>query len=320
MKILLASSIDAGSVSRLEAGHDVVKAYGADPDRLAEAVIGCEMLVFRSGVEISAAVLEAGSSLRLIVRAGSGYDNIDLAALAGKRVRLVRIAGPGAAAVAELSFTMMLALARRLRWADSEWRSGHWVKSQAAGRLLTGKTLGIVGAGNIGSRVGRMGAAWGMRVLGCTGHPTEASAASLARVGIESVSFATVMSESDFISIHVPLQDSTRNLIDAAALSMTRPGVFVVNLARGGVVDEAALLESLRSGRVAGAGLDVHEREGEGNISALAGEPNVLLTPHIGAATIDSQREIGRIIERLIDEDRGEPPSEFAVPGNFIVV
>lgn len=296
MKILVASNIAPEALDALRANHDVVYTPGDPEEELERSIKDRECLIFRSGVQISARVLAAAPDLRLIIRAGSGYDNIDLDRLAERKIRVVRIPGPGAKAVAELSFTLMLALARQVFWADREWRAGRWVKPQAAGRLLTGKVLGIVGAGNIGSHTGALGAAWGMTVLGCVHWPSEPVAQRLREQKIELVPLPEVLARSDFVSIHVPLEDSTRNLIDAAALRSMKPGSFLVNLSRGGVVDETALRLALEDGHLAGAALDVHEREGDGEISQLANLDSVILTPHIGASTVDSQREIGQLI------------------------
>lgn len=310
MKILIASSICPDAIAALEAEHDIVRAFGAPKADLRSLIADREALIFRSGVKITAPVMENAPGLRLIVRAGSGYENIDLDHVRRRRIRFVRIPGPGAQAVAEMSFCLMLALARKLRWADGEWRRGNWVKSAAEGHLLRGKTLGIVGAGNIGSRTGKLGAAWGMRVLGCVERPGPERRARLRRDGIELAGLTEVLAESDFVSVHVPLQASTRNLLGGGALALMKPGAFLVNLSRGGVVDEKALYDALTSGRLAGAGLDVHQNEGDGQISPLAALENVLLTPHIGASTVDSQREIGRIILSVIQEAATKPVSE----------
>jgi phosphoglycerate dehydrogenase-like enzyme len=184
-------------------------------------------------------------------------------------------------------------------------RQGRFAKSEMTGYLLHGKTLGVVGAGNIGSKVGRMGVAWGMRVLGCTENNAEKEAQRLADLGIRRTSFDEVLRRSDFLSVHVPLQDSTRHLIGEGAIARMKRGATLVNLARGGVVDEEALLRALASGHLAGAGLDVHDREGDGVVSPLAGFDNVVLTPHIGASTHDSQREIGEVIVRTIESFEG---------------
>ena len=311
MKILLASRIDPGAESRLRASHDVTCAYGAPEAELRAAIADREVLVFRSGVQITGPVIEDAKRLVLIVRAGSGMDNIDLAVVERRRIAFERIPGPGARAVAEMAFALMLALARNVLRADRLLRQGRFAKPEMTGYLLQGKTLGVVGAGNIGSKVGQMGVAWGMRVLGCTENGGERDAERLAALGIRCAPLDEVLRRSDFVSVNVPLKDSTRNLIDADALGRMKRGAFLVNLARGGVVDERALHHALASGHLGGAALDVHEREGDGIVSPLAGLDNVVLTPHIGASTHDTQREIGEQIVAVIESlgssaDHGE--------------
>lgn len=320
MRILLASSIDPDTVAALSAEHEVICAFDAAEPALIDAIAGCDVLVFRSGVTITRTVLDAAPTLSLVLRAGSGFENIDLDAVRRRGIRFVRIPGPGANAVAELCFTLLLALARDLLWADSAWRAGRWVKQEARGRLLTGRVLGVVGAGNIGARVGEMGAAWGMRVVGCVEDLDPATNDDLARRGMEATDLTTVLREADFVSVHVPLQDSTRHLIDAAALATMRPGSYLVSLARGGVVDEVALRDALESGHLAGAGLDVHAVEGDGLVPALADLPNVILTPHIGASTVDSQRQIGRIVVECIDDAVANPPRLIPCSEDFSVI
>jgi phosphoglycerate dehydrogenase-like enzyme len=301
VKILLASRIDPAAESHLRAAHDVTCAYGAPEPELCRAIADREVLVFRSGVQITAGVIEAAAGLGLVVRAGSGMDNIDLAALERRPIRFERIPGPGARAVAEMAFALMLALARKVLPADRLLRKGRFAKPEMTGYLLHEKTLGVVGAGNIGSQVGQMAAAWGMRVLGCTENGGEAGVARLAALGIQRTPFGELLRRSDFVSVHVPLQASTRNLIGPDAIARMKRGTFLVNLARGGVVHERALHAALVSGHLAGAGLDVHEREGDGALSPLAGLENVVLTPHIGASTHDSQRRIGELIVQAIE-------------------
>jgi D-3-phosphoglycerate dehydrogenase len=297
IKILIASMIDRGAISELEKIHEVTCAFDATEDELRQKMPGTEILIFRSGVQITARVLEAGApDLGLLLRAGSGNDNIDLNYVARHGLRLERVPEPGAKAVAELAFALMLGLARNVPRADRMLRDGLWAKNKLTGYLLTGKTLGVVGAGNIGTQVGERGVAWGMRVIGCTAQYSAAEDKRLQAHGIQMRSFDEVLSESDFVSVHVPLQENTRNLIDAEAIARMKPGAFLVNLARGGVIDEVAVHDALISGRLAGAGFDVHAKEGSGFHSPLAGLDNVIVTPHIGASTYDSQREIGEIV------------------------
>jgi D-3-phosphoglycerate dehydrogenase / 2-oxoglutarate reductase len=303
MNILIASSISKHAIEILNENHDVICAFNAPEDKLISLIKDRDVLIFRSGVQISAKVMNAAPNLRFLIRAGSGLDNLDFNYSQERGIELVRIPEPGAKAVAELSFAFMLALSRNLLYADKEWRQGHWVKSELKGYLLRGKVLGIIGAGNIGSLVGQMGSAWGMTVLGCVADNdyTPENEAFLVSKGIKLTAFEEVVSKADYLTIHVPLDENTRNLIDKRVLNLMKPGSYLLSLARGGVVNEKDLLEVLEKGdRLRGVALDVHENEGEGKISPFASLPNVILTPHIGAQTIDSQREIGdRVLETV---------------------
>lgn len=296
MRILIASSIYHDAVDELRKDHDVLCAFNAKEDVLKSVIRDREALIFRSGVQITADVMKCARDLKLLLRAGSGVDNVDLNYVREKGLELVRIPGPGAKAVAEMSFGMMLALSRNLREADRLTREGHWAKHDMTGYLLTGKTLGIVGAGNIGTLTGQRGVAWGMEVIGCVAHPTHAREDELRKKGIRLTTFEDVLAHSDYVSLHVPLNDTTRGLMNASAIGRMKPGAYLINLSRGGVVDEQALYEALVSGHLRGAGVDVHVKEGMGMVSPLAALPNVVLTPHIGAETHDSQREIGDIV------------------------
>lgn len=311
MKILLASPIDSGAVAALRQRHDVVEACDAPPEELRARIADREVLVFRSGVSIDAPLLGAATALRLVVRAGSGLDNIDLDALRRRGIPLVRIAEPGARAVAELTFGLILALARQILIADRLLRGGHWAKHQLHGTLLQGKTLGIVGLGNIGGVTARLGTAWGMEVVGCVQQPTPERRAAFAAQQVALADLAAVLELADVLAIFVPLTPATRGLIGAAELARMKPGALLVNMARGGVVDELALRAALQTpGGVGGAALDVHHQEGEHQVSPLAELANVILTPHIGAMTVDTQREIGRRVIAHIEEfAAGEVPS-----------
>lgn len=301
MKILIASKIDPEAIEKLKENHDVVCAFGADKETLKSAIQGCEVLIFRSGVDISAEVMASAPTLKMLIRGGSGTDNLDLDYVNRQGLRLVRVPGPGAKSVAELSFALMLALARRVVEADRLTKQGHWAKSEMTGYLLTGKTLGVLGAGNIGGLVAHLGTAWGMKVLACVEHPTPERKESFEKQGMELTTCERIMSEADFISVHVPLKPDTRNFVDKEEIALMKKNAYLVNLARGGVVNEAALHEALADGRIGGVALDVHQAEGEGKVSPLAEFKNVILTPHIGASTFDSQKEIGTIILDTMD-------------------
>lgn len=317
MKVLLASPIDPATTEVLRERHDVVQ---ADPAHLRSAVGDAEVVVLRSGPTLSAEVLTGAPRLRLVVRAGSGLDNIDLDAARERGITVVRIAGMSAAPVAELTFALLLALARKVTLADRLIRDGSWPKQRLGGPLLRGKTLGVVGAGNIGGLVGQMGYVWGMHVLGCVARPDATVGEQLAQRGIVLSDFDEVVEQADFVTLHVPLSDTTRHLVDAEVLDRMRPGSLLVNMARGGVVDEKALHEALVEGRtVAGAALDVHEAEGDGTISPLADLPNVVLTPHIGAMAVDTQQRIGARVLELVEAYHDRRLEEELDHGELVV-
>ena len=302
LRILVVTEVFPDALDRLQAEHDVIQHIDPSREELLELIADREALVFRSGVQITAEVMSAAPGLELLIRAGSGLDNIDLDHVDREGIALTRVPEPGARAVAELGFAMMLALARQVLPADRLQREGRWAKHDIVGHLLRGKTLGVFGAGNIGALLGEMGAAWGMTVMGCVETPTPERWASLKARKIALAEPGEVVANADFLALTVPLTPGTRHLVGAETFAAMKPGSYVINLARGGVLDEEALLDALQQGHLAGAGLDVHEREGEGAISPLAALPNTILTPHIGAGTIDSQRMIGdRVLEIVAD-------------------
>jgi phosphoglycerate dehydrogenase-like enzyme len=303
MNIFIASSIDPDTIEKLQEEHQLVCAFNETPERLQELVQDSELIIFRSGVSITADLMECAPNLKWLIRAGSGLDNLDVDYVRRRGLELTRIPGPGAKAVSEMSFAFMLALSRRLFEADLSMREGRWAKRELVGSLLRDKVLGIIGVGNIGSEVAALGVAWGMQVIGCVEFPSPERAEQMSQKGIRLTDFEEVISTADYVSIHVPLKDSTRYMFNANALSKMKPGSFLINLARGGVVDEQALFKVLSEGDILnGAAVDVHEQEGEGKLSPLAKLPNVILTPHIGAMVSGTQRQIGEKIQELVAE------------------
>lgn len=320
MRILLASPIDPQAVRSLRRSHDVRQLASPEPGELARAVEDRDAVVLRSGVVLSVDVMTAAPDLRLVVRAGSGLDNIDVDHARRHGIRVVRVAGMSAPPVAEFTFALLLSLARKVTVADRLIRIGEWPKPQLGGALLRGKVLGVVGAGNIGGLVGEMGSAWGMHVLGCVAHPDGRVAAGLAQRGITLTDFDDVVDRADFLTLHVPLDESTHHMVDGTVLDRMRPGSLLVNVARGGVVDEKALYDALTEGNsVAGAALDVHEAEGDGTVSPLAALSNVVLTPHIGAMALDSQRLIGERVTELIEAFHQGTLNEEVRDGEHVV-
>ena len=304
MNILLLSSIASSAIDALSERHDVVCGFDGGLDL--EAALGDrDVVIFRSGVALSAVELDWAPKLELIIRAGSGFDNIDLDHCTRRGIRVARIPGPSAQAVAEFTFGLVLALGRRIVEADRKVRRGEWPKRTLGGSLLVGKTLGIVGAGNIGGRVGRLGSAWGMRVVGCVDPTLDVASPDIAVEGVTMQSFADVVANADILTVHCPLTPDTRGLIDADVMARMKPGALLVNTARGGIVDESALRSALASGHLAGAALDVHEAEGEGIVPELASFDNVVLTPHIGGMALESQEAIGARLVELLDAHEG---------------
>lgn len=301
MRILLLSPIHADAVGALRQRYEVIDGVGRSLPDLAEAIASCQALVLRSGVALDAATLQDATELRLVVRAGSGTDNVALDVLRARGIELVRVPEPGAQAVAEMTVALVLALLRNLFTADATVRAGQWRKHDLEGRGLAGQRLGIVGCGSIGTAVGRLAGALGMEPTGCVEHPTPAAALRLATAGIRLAPLGEVLAANDIVSVHVPLTPGTRRLLDEAALRRMPPGAYLVNLSRGGVVDEQALRRVLCDGHLAGAALDVHEHEGAPMRSPLARVPNTVLTPHIGAATREAQAAIGRRVVAAID-------------------
>jgi D-3-phosphoglycerate dehydrogenase len=318
LRIALASPINPDAVVLLDARHDVAHAVGLTAGEFERAVADREVLIARSGVTISAELLRRAPGVRLVVRAGSGLDNLDVAYMREQGIRLVRVPGPGARAVAEMTFGLVLAVGRRIVEADRLVRQGTWLKHELAGRLLEESVLGVVGLGSIGSNVAGLGLAWGMPVVGCDVVRDDEFRARLTGLGVELTDFDDVVSRADVVTLHVPLLPSTRNLVDRGALARMKPGSILVNIARGGIVDEDALYDALASGHLAGAALDVHEREGDG-IPRLAGLPNVVLTPHIGAMAIESQRLIGRRVVELIEAFEQGELDDCVRPGELVL-
>jgi D-3-phosphoglycerate dehydrogenase len=324
MKILVVSHLEPSAIRQLQQRHDVICAFDQPTRDLFSLVHDREVLVFRSGVEIARALMECAPDLCLLVRAGCGLDNLDCEYVRKRGIVLRRIPEPAAQAVSEMALALMFALSRNIRQADAMLRRGQWAKDKLEGHLLAGKVLGIVGAGNIGSRLGVLASAIGMEPIGCIADPTPAMVQTLRDKGITVADFDTVLAAADFVSVHVPLSESTRNLINGRALSLMKEGSYLINLARGEVVDEAALHAALASGRLAGAALDVHEHEGDGQISPLAQLPNVLLTPHIGASTVETQQQIGvrvvEIVEAFVQQTMtvARPEAEIRVTGGVL--
>lgn len=297
MKILIASDISSDATAMLQKQFDVDVATGLSEEELVKKVPGYDALVVRSKPRVPRAVLEA-SSLKVVARAGVGLDNIDLDACKELGIEVVNSPTALSESVAELVFAMILSFERNIVRADNSMKEGLWIKKKLKGFELHGKTLGIIGFGRIGSHMAKIAAGFGMRVIGYDVHWDEGIAQ---KFGVEFWDKDLLLQESDYISLHVPLLPQTRGMISKRELGMMKESALLVNTARGGIVDEAALYDALEAGTIRGACLDVYESEPPED-SPLLHLDNVLLTPHIGASTSEAQDKAGVIIaEKLIE-------------------
>ncbi|HYL40863.1 MAG TPA: hydroxyacid dehydrogenase [Candidatus Binatus sp.] len=309
MRILVAERLAPEGLERLSARHEVDERLGLDPAGLRAAVEPYAALVVRSQVQVDADLLEAGRNLRVVGRAGTGLDNVDVAAAARRGIAVVNAPGGNAVAAAELTLGLLLAVARHIPAADVSTHAGEWARSRFAGIELRGRTLGIVGLGRIGLAVADRAAAFGMQRIGTDPYV----AAEVARGhGIEVVALPELLARADVVTLHVPLTAETTGLLDRAAIASLRPGAIVLNLARGGVVDEAALADALREGRLGGVGIDVYEREPPTD-SPLLDAPNAVLTPHIAASTAEAQVAVAiEVADRILEILEGQPAGALA--------
>ncbi len=288
-KILLTDGLKDEGKAILAEQAQVDDRNGISADELLEIIGEYDAVIVRSRTKITAKVLEAAKNLKVIGRAGVGVDNIDLEAARERGITVVNAPQAATQAVAELVIGMMFALARSLTKADAAMKRGEWIKKKLLGTELHGKTLGIIGIGRIGSRVGQLAKALGMEIVG---YDPLIPAEEIERRGAKPLqTLDELYAVADVITLHVPLTPQTRGMISKEAFGKMKRGVIVLCAARGGVIDEDALLEALESGQVAGAGLDVFAKEPPG-ATPLVTHPNVLATPHIGAQTAEAQRRV----------------------------
>jgi D-3-phosphoglycerate dehydrogenase / 2-oxoglutarate reductase len=301
MKILVADKISPTGVAylRQQAGFEVIEAYGSSPARLIELVKDVHAIAVRSETRITREVIAAAPKLQVVGRAGVGVDNIDVEAATDRGVVVMNTPSGNTIATAELTFTHILCGARPVPQAAASMKAGQWDRKSFSGIELFKKTLGIVGLGRIGTEVARRAQAFGMRVLAYDPYlaPSRAKA-----MQVEAVALDDLLRESDYITVHMPLTEQTQYMIDEAALAKCRKGVRLFNCARGGIIQESALVAALKSGQVAAAGLDVFEEEPLAADSELRRLPNVTLTPHLGASTAEAQESVGLEVAEAITE------------------
>lgn len=288
MKVIVADKISDRGVELLrQAGWNIVL---TTKDTINAEIADADALIVRSATKVTAELLDKGPRLRAVGRAGVGVDNIDLDAATARGVLVMSTPGGNAVSVAEHAFALLLALARQVPRLDKAMHEGRWEKSSAAGTEVRGKTLGLIGLGRIGGEVALRADAFDMRVLGFDPYISETAARE---VQVELVPLEKLLAESDFISLHTALSPATQNVINAASIAQMKKGARIINTARGELVDEAAVVEALKSGKLGGAALDVFVQEPPAKDSPLMALPNVIATPHVAGSTVEAQEEVG---------------------------
>lgn len=300
-RVLVSDDLAAEGIEILQRtpGVEVDVKVGLPQAKLIEIIGGYEALAVRSATKVTREVLTAGKSLRVVGRAGIGVDNVDLDAATKLGIVVMNTPGGNTITVAEHTLAMLMAAARHIPQATQSMRAGAWEKKKFSGRELFNKTLGVVGLGNIGSVVAQRALALKMKVLA---YDPFLSAEAAKRLGIEMASLEEIYRKADFITVHVPLTEQTRGMIGTQAISMMKPSTILVNCARGGIVDEAALAEALKSKRIAAAALDVFEKEPLPKDHPFLTLENVVMTPHLGASTEEAQVNVAvALAEQMVD-------------------
>lgn len=321
LRILLADKIPASGLAPLHDDRfELIETTGLRGDALADALGDVEAVIIRSSTTIDRPALARADRLRVIGRAGVGVDNIDVEAATERGIAVFNAPSGNTISAAELTMALLLAAVRKVAAADRSMRRGEWDRSAFRGSELHGKTLGLLGAGRIGGEVARRARAFGMRVVVYDPFLQEERAKQL---GVETDRLEQVLAAADVLSLHVPLTDATANLISAERLAMMKPGAIVVNAARGGVLDEEALLAALENGRLGGAALDVFAEEPLPSDHPLRSLDTVVLTPHLGAATEEAQHNVAieaaeSVRDALLEEDYSRAVNAPAVGGELM--
>jgi len=311
MKILVSDSLHENGVKIFkEEGFEVEVKTGLTPEDLKKAIKGVHGLVIRSATKVTADLLAAADQLKVVGRAGTGLDNVDIPAATAKGVIVMNTPGQNSNAAAELAMGHIFALSRHIARGHRGIKDGKWEKKQLRGRELKGKTLGIVGMGNIGRILAELGAGVKMKVIG---YDPFLSAEEIGARGAQPVSLEELIANSDYISIHVPKTKETAGLFNAATLAKMKKGAYLINCARGGIVDENALCDALESGHLAGAALDVFEVEPVPANSRLMFSDDVVCTPHLGANTHESQVNVAVAVAHQMSKFLKTGEAEFAV-------
>ena len=292
-KVLVADQIAKRGIAELSQGDslDIVVKTGLSEDALVELIIDFSALIVRSETKVTSKILNAATRLRVVGRAGVGVDNVDVETATRRGIVVLNAPGGNTISTAEHAFSLLLSVARRIPQADASVRGGNWKRKDFEGVELYNKALGVIGMGRIGSELSRRAIAFGMRVIAYDPYLSPSRARSLQVEVVEELD--DLLASADFISLHTPLTDETRHILDAPRLQKIKRGVRIINCARGGLIDEAALARALQDRHVAAAALDVFETEPLPNESPLRSTPNLILTPHLGASTAEAQESVG---------------------------
>ncbi|MDQ7028533.1 MAG: NAD(P)-dependent oxidoreductase [Ardenticatenia bacterium] len=308
-RVLVTEPLDEAGVTRLRQYVDVDERFGVSEEELEAIIPEYEGLIVRSRTKVTSRIIEAGKRLRVIGRAGVGLDNIDVSTARAMGIEVRNCPDTTSVAVAEHTFALLLALARRLPEADRTMKAGQWEKRRLKGVSLRGKTIGIIGFGRIGRQVARLAQGFGMRVL--VNQPRLTPELAL-EAGVIPCDLPELLREADVVTLHVPLRPENVGLIGRDELALMKPSAFLINTARGGLVDEEALLEALETGALAGVGLDVFAEEPPGD-HPLVRHPRVVATPHIGASTVEAQRDAALSIADQVIEVLRRPTQAASV-------
>ena len=309
-RILVTDPLDPAAADALRKAGHTVDERKLTPDELLKAIPEYEALLVRSETKVTKAVLGVADRLKVVGRAGVGVDNIDVTAAKERGVAVVNAPLAATNAVAELTLAHMLALARQIPRADAGTRGGKWEKKALMGIELQGRTLGLLGVGRIGGRVAELCKAFGMQVVV---YDPYVDAARARQMGVSKLETPReVVAQADFVSVHVPLTPETKHMVNAELLKAAKKGAVILNVARGGIVDEKALYDALKSGHLGGAGLDTFEQEPLKE-TPLAEFPNVVFTPHLGASTMEAQEKAGLMTAEQVRKVLAGEKAEFRV-------
>lgn len=301
MRVLVCDGLEKAGVEILAKAHGITvdERPSISADEIAGIIGEYDALIVRSKTRVTADLIERGSRLRVVGRAGTGVDNIDVAAATRGGIVVMNAAAGNTVTTAEHAFAMLMSLARQIPQATASTKSGKWEKNRFLGVELMGKTLGVVGMGRIGSTVAARAKAFGMEIVAYDPYFTREAASEL---GVEMITLNEVFERSDFITIHTPMTEQTRGIVNAEAISKMKTGVRIINCARGGLIDEAALANAIREGKVAGAALDVFDKEPVAADNPLLALDQVIATPHLGASTQEAQFGVATMIaEQILD-------------------